>query len=196
MKQPMRREAERYLLDLDDWAVPDVVADTISGTVAHRAYAGGVHTRIVTTAAALLLTAAATGAEAGGIKIFAPPAGVIYDVDLVRVRGTLDPTAATATTTAGEIGLGSAAGAGDNATLGTTSGDEDWCTGITLGNIAAAGTLDIDVVSAAGVKRVNAISAAKDIYLNLATTVGVAATSVNLLSGATIDLYWRVLGKV
>lgn len=151
---------------------------------------GLVHLRIVTTADKTI-TLGATGNRSGGVKVAElPEIGVLPQA--ARIRGELTLTGATATASAGEVGLGSAAASAGAATLSGTS--EDLMEGVAGTAIEAAATVEIDVLSSGAHrplldKRDNGL----DVHFNMATEVGVATTNATLKAGAIIDLWFMGL---
>lgn len=155
-----------------------------------------VHTK-VTLVADLPITLGATGARAGGVKLLDMPAcrAAVQASRIKLVSARLSDPAATST--AGEIGLGTVVGSGAVAVLGGTATFEDILEGglPALGNIAAAGSITNYATGDSSRTRVGNLSAAWAVFVNAATTLGSAPlnTQIILGSGSEFEFWWHCI---
>lgn len=189
------------LLDLRRTGVnarTDVPAGTYASVV-HQAKGGLVHTQI-TLLGDTTFTLGATGARAGGVKLlqFANPMGMI--IVGAAGTGTFVLTAATATLTAGEVGLGTVVASGNVAVLGGTATFENIAEGAM--SLGAAAPLANVAAGATGSFRFNGgarppvgdfgtTPTANAVFLNMASTVGVATSNVTFKAGCIFDI-WHI----
>lgn len=154
-----------------------------------------VHLRLELKSDLVLVEDVDMAAKAGGAKILDLPAG-FFSVLASRIEGTLTTDVADLTSTAGELGLGTAAASGANATLGASGathenileGGQPALSNMTAGN-------DLTVLVGDGVREpVGTFASAADVYLNIASTWGnvAAAADVSIKAGAVIEL-WGIL---
>lgn len=176
------------------------VPSGVYATVVHEAKSGVVHT-VVTLTDDLTITLGAAGARAGGTKIlqFAKPLGMV--ILATKVKGSLTPTAGTATFTAGEVGLGTTVASGNVAVLGGTAAFENIAHGaeslgaaLALADTAAGATTSFVITDgprSGPVGDYGTTPTSNCVYLNVATTVGVATSNVKIKAGTVIEI-WHI----
>lgn len=169
------------------------IAEGISGTLVHSAAFGMVKTSIKLSADLTLVAAAGAAAKAGGEKLFDFP-----NVKIVPVAGRvvcrLELSAAAATSTAGELGLGSVIASGANATLTGATWQDIIAGGVpALGNITAGSTINAAVYDSFRGFIPSAAGFGGSLFVNAASTFAVATTDLNILSGSEIDVWWIAL---
>jgi len=173
----------------------DEIAEGVAGTLEHSARFGMIRSSFKLTDTLVLVSQGSAAAKAGGAAIFTFPAVKIVPV-AARIVGRLNLSAATATGTAGEIGLGSVVASGAVAVLGGTATFENILEGgvPALGNIAAGATIvakTYDDFRAHLPTTANTFGG--QLFVNAATTFAVAAADLRLLAGSEIDLWWFAL---
>lgn len=192
---------DRRLAHADKYGLAQSLAPGVTGQILHTAQGLGMHTRIVLSEDLILISGGDAAAKAGGAKLLDLP-GVLMKIDCARISYSLTLSAAAMSTTAGEIGLGTALASGAAAVLGGTAAFEDILeggangrSGAALGNIAAAGritgtTFDLPTILAP------ASGVANSVYLNAATTFANSDPS-NLVAeaGTEIDIWWTPIDQ-
>lgn len=148
-----------------------------------------VHVRLSVTEQFELFAGADNANKAGGIKLFDFPKGIIVPV-ATRFALVLSDDLPLGETTAGEIGLGTTVASGAVAVLGGTAAFENFCTGLTLGDITAGNTLAVNL-SAAGQAPIGTPASELDLFLNLATAFSDEASAHSVLvDSGTIDIWY------
>ena len=165
----------------------------VAGTISHDARLNMIRTRIVTSADLTLVSAAGAAAKGGGVKLFTIRSGVAVQPLWASVRGRLNLSAATATSTAGELGLGSVICSGAVATLATATFEDMLQGGVpAMSNIVAGGT--IGQASIEGLRTAHiGTGAATSVFLNAASTFAVATTDLVFQSGGIIEMCWAYI---
>lgn len=145
-----------------------------------------VHVQLTVTEAFELFTGADGAAKAGGTKIYTVPAGRIVPL-AAETALVLSNSLALGEQTAGEIGIGSVVASGAAAVLSGTATFENFMTGGTLGNLAAAGTVTANFKGAS--REPIGSGSAIDLFLNGATTFSDEAGAHDMVvDSGTIDL--------
>ena len=171
------------------------VSSGISGTLENDARLNIIHTRIVTTADLSIVEAGSGAAKAGGVLIMTIPSQVAMQPLWASVRGRLSMSAATATGTDGEVGLGSviASGAADNLS-GTATFENILQGGVPdLDNIAAGTSVFHASIDGLRTAHIGTGAAPTNIFLNGATNVAVAVSDLVFESGGVIEIVWAAI---
>lgn len=167
------------------------VAEGLGALVNHTARGGLIHSKFTFDENTTIISAGVGAAKAGGIRLMDFPAGKIA-VQAARISGRLTLSGALMSTTAGEIGLGTAEASGAVAVLGGTATFEDILEGGSpaLGNIGAAATIEMatwdDVRTL-----VPASGTSPSLYLNAATTFAAGtAENMEIVAGTEVEVWW------
>lgn len=168
------------------------VASGVPLVMTHTAKDLVIHTKL-SLAAPLTIVAGAVGARAGGTKLLdftACKAAILSS--RIKLSG-LSLSAGTATGTAGEVGLGTTQASGAVAVLSGTAGFKDILTGgvPALGNIAAGASLS-NFMTSDGPRQspVGDFANPWAVYLNAATTLGVAGSNFVVAAGSEFEFWW------
>lgn len=169
------------------------VSGTQQGSVSHSVEGTLCKTSVILSADVSVLIGA-TGARATGFKLFDfPLCRVAVLASRIELAG-LSWSEVGASSTAGEVGLGSVVGSGAVAVLSGTATFKDYCSGgnPAIGNIAAAATLARFVTGDGPRGFVGSLAVAPSLFFNLATTMAGATGACNAVikAGSRFDLVW------
>lgn len=188
---------DRRITHADKYGLPQELSQGVSGSLVHTAQGTMIHTKIITDADLILIQGADNESLAGGVKIFDVP-GVKMKIHTARIAYNLTLSAAAMTTTAGEIGLGTALASGAAAVLGGTATFEDILEGgangrdgAALANIGAAGNIVATTFDASPVTLAPVSGVANGVYLNAASAFADSDPSnLVLQAGSEIEIWW------
>lgn len=189
---------DRRLANADEFGLPQELAAGVTGTLEHTASGTMIHTRIRLTEDLILISNGDAAAKAEGARLFQPGAALKMRVLSARINYALVLTAANMTTTAGEIGLGTAPASGAAADIGGTAtfenilqGGANGRGGAVLDNITAGAMIRGTTYDGGSGIPAPASGSANSIYINAATTFANAdPANLVLKAGSEIDIWW------
>ncbi len=152
-----------------------------------------VHTKITLGADLVLVASVDNAAKVGGAQLFTFPVGYVT-IHNARIEGFLGSSVSDMTSTAGEIGLGTATSTAAAAVLSSTLEDILQGARPAMANMLAATDLAVKAGGTIRTGSIGSFAGAAACFLNVASTWGNVAVAGDIIAraGMTIDILWSI----